>query len=140
MRDIAISIIGACMITLPLYIISKVRGKSPKRHRAALDRAMSRGHVVTAVLKKRYSSVRDPYSRSANGLVDMGLYEYEYKGKKYRYKLFDDCLPPTLKLYFESKPRKAVEAEALGAVERPWFLIIVGIAAAIYCFGTLGAY
>jgi len=76
------------MIVFPFFIVALVRAKSPRRREAALNKALSKGHVVTAILKKRHSSVSDPFSRSASGMVDLGIYEYEYKGRKYKYKLY----------------------------------------------------
>lgn len=139
MQDIVISIIFACMIVFPFFIVSLVRAKSPRRREAALNKALSKGHVVTAVLKKRHSSVSDPFSRSASGMVDLGIYEYEYKGRKYKYKLYDGHLPSTVKLYFTKSPRKAVEAAALGRSDTCWPLIIAVIACVIYIFGKLSA-
>lgn len=131
-QDIVISIIFACMIVFPFFISSLVRARNPRRQQESLNQAIANGHVVTAILKKRYGSVDDPFSRSARGMVELGVYEYEYKGRKYKYKLYDDYLPTTVKLYFLKNPRKAVEAAALGASDTCWPLIIAIIACAIY--------
>lgn len=139
MQDVVISIIFSCMIVFPFFIASLVRAKSPKRQEAAFNKALSKGHVVTAILKKRYGSVDDPFSRSARGRVNLGIYEYEYKGRKYKYKLYDDHLPSTVKLYFVKNPRKAVEAAALGASDTCWPLIIAVIACVIYLVGKATA-
>lgn len=139
MQDIVISIIFACMIVFPFFIVSLARAKSPKRCEAALNKALSKGHVVTAVLKKRRGSVSDPYSRSRRGRVGMGIYEYTYKGRNYKYKLYDDSLPSTVKLYFTKSPRKAVQAAALGRSDICWPLIIAVIACVIYMCGKLSA-
>lgn len=131
-EQIFISIAGACMLVFPFYIISLVRSKSPSRKEKLLNQAIKKGHVVTAILKKRHSSVDDPYSRSASGMVDLGVYEYTYKGKKYKYKLYDSNLPSTLKLYFLKNPRKAEEEAGLGSSNTCWPLIIGVIACIIY--------
>lgn len=139
MQDIAISIIFACMIVFPFFIASLVRAMSPKRNEAALKEAISKGHVVTAKLKKIRSSVKDPQSRSAMGLIDLGIYEYEYKGRKYKYKLYSKKLPYTVTLYFLKSPRKAVEAPAMGRSDTCWPVIIAVIACIIYLLGKLSA-
>lgn len=137
MQDVFISIIFACMVVFPFFIGSLVRAKSPKKRETALNQALAKGHVVTAILKKRHSSVRDPFSRSASGKVDLGIYEYEYKGRKYRYKLYDGQLPATVKLYFVKSPQKASEAAALGRSDTCWPLVIAVIASVIYAIGRV---
>jgi len=139
MQDIFISIIFACMIVFPFFIASLARAQSTKRKEDALNEAIKRGHVVTAILKKRVSNVNDPYSRSANGMTDLGIYEYEWKGKKYKYKDYSDNLASTQKLYFLKCPRKAVPAGALASTKGNWLLRIAVIACVIYLFGRLSA-
>lgn len=140
MQDIFISVIFACIIVFPFFIASLARAQNPRRREEALNQAIAKGHVVTAILKKRYGSVDDPFSRSARGMISLGVYEYEYKGRKYKYKLYDDYLPTTVKLYFLKNPRKAVEAAAVGTSETAcWPLIIAIIACAIYMIGKFSA-
>jgi len=140
MQDILISIIFACMIVFPFFMSSLARTKNPRRREEALNKAIAKGHVVTAILKKRYGSVDDPFSHSARGMVGLGIYEYEYKGRMYKYKLYDDYLPTTVKLYFVKNPRKAEEAAAVGTSETAcWPIIITIISFVIYVIGRFSA-
>lgn len=139
MDGIFISVALACMFVFPFFIASLYKSNSPKRREEALAKIYSEGHVVTAVLKKSRGLRDDPYSRTRSGYTDMGIYEYEYKGRKYKYKLFQENLPTTIKLYFRKSPRKAQTDVVLAMSKTNWFLIVAVVATVIYFLGYFSA-
>jgi hypothetical protein len=67
------------------------------------------------------------------GLTNKGVYQYEYKGKKYRYRYYlNDNLPSTITLYFMKNPRKATTS-VMDAVDKTnWLSVYLIVAAVLY--------
>ena len=85
-------------------------------------KAYAEGNFVVSKLVKRYveHAPNNGHGRISTGR-DIGIYEYEYKGKKYKTRLLSsDKLPEVADLWFEKNPRKAVPEDYLGFVERVW--------------------
>lgn len=93
----------------------------PFTHKKILQKAISEGHVVKAKLIKASDVMEE--DGSTNSSKQIGLYMYEYKGKKYKVH-FESQSPiqEELTLYFERNPRRAVRENALGLHESPLML------------------
>ncbi len=124
------------VFTFPAYLITAGIAGSKERKEAALLKAISRGHVVTAVYKKHLSS-SVPVPASKGHKTSSALYEYEYKGKTYRYHYSNDNLPNTLKLYFLKNPRKATVRSSLIDSEIDWLQVYVIVSAVIWGIYTI---
>lgn len=117
---------AAVAIVFPWYIISTKLNLLPKRQEEARQKAMERGHVVTATFVRSYGrDVDNP------NLPSQCLYRYTCNGKSYKYTVFTDDPPRELTLYYMRNPRKAAEGDAINASEKPWFLRFLIVAAII---------
>lgn len=125
------------VFTFPAFLISTSIAGSKERKEAALLKAISRGHVVTAVYKKHISS-SVPVPASKGHKTSSALYEYEYNGKTYRYHYSNDNLPNTLKLYFLKNPNKATVRSSLIDSEINWVKIYILVTVVIWCLLTIG--
>ena len=104
---------------LPVILISyHIKNRPANR-----QRFMEQARRVTARL------VRSVLPRAGDGINNMytAVYEYEYNGKKYRYRIMSYYEPPDeLTLYFINDPRRAaIEADIwFQGGFKPGFLII----------------
>lgn len=118
-------LLAAAAVVFPWYILSSTIDRLPKRQERAKQKAIEKGHVVTATLVKQYG--RDWNNPS---LQSQCKYKYEYDGKTYSYTAYSDYPPDTLELYFIRTPRKAAVGNAINASEKPWllrFIIVLAI-------------
>lgn len=127
------------VFTFPAYLITTAVTGSRKRNEDAVLKAMSRGHVVTAVYKKHLSS-SVPVPGSKGHKTSSALYEYQYKGKTYHYKHYNDDLPGTLRLYFLRNPRKATVRGNLTDSEVNWFLVYLVVAGCMWCLLAISGF
>lgn len=100
-------------------------------------KVIAKGHVLSArLIKSTVTRGADgPYSDTQNYL-DVGIYEYEYKGRKYRTKLSDEnkSWPLEMELYYVKNPKKATSLNSIGSTEmgiRKCFFICFFILSAI---------
>lgn len=127
------SFMGACFVVFIAYFIAHATKDTRKKREAALEDAIRSGRTVTAVLKKRRAT-RKRIPGTHEFWSSIGYYEYEYKGKTYKYKYWADNPPSTLKLYFIKNPAKATVAGALSPVVTNWPLVYVIVTAVFYIF------
>ena len=120
----------AAVFVFPAYLISLAVTGTAKRKEKAVEKAIRRGHVVTAVLKKTSIPQWNVPGLTTPGPHVLGKYEYKYKGKVYKYRFWSDRPPSTLTLYFINKPQKATVKEAIYDSQVSWikvYLIVSGI-------------
>lgn len=129
-------IISAFISFVVLFSISVARGVSlTELRRSGMDvgLAKARGHVVTAHLV----DTRSRAPKTSKGYVErtvLGIYEYEYRGKLYRYEYSSTQPPYALTLYFVSNPRNARAKTDLRLVSGRWgvrYLVIFAIVFAL---------
>lgn len=106
----------AFLIVFPVAMIKSAIDANPKKRenerREFKKIAIERGHVVTAeLIKIQTFSNRSSYS--INSFETVGIYEYFYNGKRYKYHFRSDNPKETLTLYFVDNPRKATVDTAL---------------------------
>lgn len=127
-------------LTLGFYV---VRGMFyvPFIRRRLVETAEREGHVVQArLLKQRDVYTDDPRLGNTASGKQRALYQYEYRGKAYRYSYTTSgIVPEELTLYFQSRPRKACLSRELGLREFRWlrYYIIFSLAAAVLFFRAL---
>ncbi len=131
--------IWAALAVGPAYLISlyvvMLRTRSKKtdeelRRKADEGKPVNR---VTAVLRHKSRSYENQYNEYQRNC----LYEYTFRGKKYRYFIFSTGFdaPPAITLYFFSdRPRKAAasERELFAASRVPWFWLYLAAALTIF--------
>ena len=122
------SLFLAALFVFPAYLISLGVTGTESRRKKALEKAISAGHVVTAVLIRKSSRHWNVPGLTTPGPHRRGTYEYEYKGKKYRYRFWSDNPPSTLKLYFIKNPGKATVAGAMYDSTISWPLVYLVVA------------
>jgi len=122
-------IIGA--IIYSLFIASAIYGFKisliTDRKRLKLVReATEKNHMFKGKLIKN-KLVRRPYQprkedRTADITCDLGIYEYEYKNRKYKTKVYASCghLRKELDLFYVKNPKKATTEYSLGRTEISW--------------------
>ena len=128
-----VSAFVAFIIVFPIYLISSAFAKLPSRSERAKQIAISRGHVVTAKLKKKtLPSFDAPGAHALLGVV--ATYEYEYKGKTYRRRISCSLsgATDTCTLYFLTKPRRARLSTELSNSDTPWAWIFLAVALFVY--------
>ena len=106
----------AFLIVFPIAMIKHAINSNPKKEKAESEQltkiAIERGHVVTAkLIKIQTFSATNP--DTINNFETLGIYEYFYNGKRYKYRYHDDDPEYTKTLYFVDSPRKATVARAL---------------------------
>ena len=94
----------------------------PFARKKYLKEAIEKGNIVQAKLV-RSRDVTEDYN--GYGLVSsnevIGLYEYSYNGKKYKYRASaTSILPDELTLYFIKNPKKACLSDEIGFRESNW--------------------
>ena len=125
------SLVAAFFIVFIVYLFSHSINNNPKKREAALEKAISSGHRVTASLYKRRAT-RKAIPGTHEFWSSIGYYKYEYKGKTYKYKYWADNPPTTLTLYFVKNPAKATVAGAFNSVNTNWPLVYIIVAAVLY--------
>lgn len=127
------SFMSACFVVFIAYFFVNSFMDTKKKREAAVEAAIRAGRTVTAVRKKvRGTTMSVPGTHEFWSSI--GIYEYEYKGRTYKYKYWADNPPATLKLYFIKKPSKATVAGALNPVTVRWPLVYVAVTAFFYIF------
>lgn len=123
-----ISFFGAFVVVFPIYLISLAITTTDKRRKKAIEKAIARGHVVTAEWVKQIgddipaSEVKGIHQET--GIVGLQMYRYTYKGKKYTYRMWDSSPPHyTLTLYFLKNPRKANTGGGIADSTTCWPLV-----------------
>lgn len=113
-----------CMF--PIFIIRSTVMAFKKKSGKALETAKARGHVVTARLVDTHWSVPEN-PRDAVDRFSLGIYEYEWDGRTYKYRLPAMTPPDELTLYFLHSPRKAMPEQDLKSFGFPWFWISLSV-------------
>ena len=118
----------AFVFVFPAYLIWVQVTGTKELMNIAKEKAISRGHVVTA---KRYkmSSLIDDAPGLYPGPKHCAWYKYEYNGKTYKYRHWDQWPPMEITLYFIDNPRKATTPGNLNDSKIKWpliYAIVVG--------------
>lgn len=118
---IAFGITGAIVIT-PIFIFLRKLFYGPFINKKLIEKAKEKGNIITARLIKHY----DQHNHNKNGMTvtgkEIGVYEYEVNGRKYKYRLLTiNGLRQEITLYYLKNPRKAMLSKELYITERsPW--------------------
>ncbi len=117
----ALSIALAFSIFLtPVVVAIRKLFYAPSKNEELVQKAIEKNHVVSAKLIKHWDleSVDDP----GNMYKEMGIYQYEYHGKTYKYRFIGTTpLPENLTRYFVNNPRKVTSRNELYLLKRsPW--------------------
>lgn len=137
---IAFGIAGSIVFT-PIFIFLRKMFYGPTQKKKLLDKAIEKGHYVTAKLKREYDIKNDDFTDSGKVI---GIYEYEYNGKKYktRGRGINHC-PETIELYFINNPKKVGTVDDLYiTAHSPWLksFMVIGIICWILGFVLLIKY
>lgn len=119
-RIFTVALSVAAFSTLFWTIIGHFRYMSREKRERLAQEAIANGHVVNARLAKTKRVKRSDPSRNDDYIIlDVGIYEYEYKGKTYRSKLAaeDMTWPNELTLYYIKNPKKATAKGNIGLSE-----------------------
>ena len=129
MQNILLSTFFSCAIVLPFFIAHLLNARRIERDSEIWDK--NKGHVVTAVLRKKEHRHHDTSK--------VGVYEYEHEGKTYRYHLWQNYLPGTITLYFARNPKKADTEPELYAQKKPlaYWLFKAAVIAFIFYLAEL---
>ncbi len=124
------------IFTTPLAGLLRTIFYVPFIRKKLLEKAISEGHVIEAVYEKGY----DMHENNIATMKRVGVYSYQYKNKKRKYRMVTTGrLPETIKLYYIKRPGKATVGGDLGNWEIPWLKIYVSMtlvcAAATVIFG-----
>ena len=121
----------------PIFCVARKIWYVPLMRQKYVKKAIENGRVVQAKLVKSW----DSWNQSESGALIasnevLGVYTYEYKGKKYKYRASSTSyLPDELTLYFLKNPRKASLYDEIGFRESNWlqyWLIIAAIGCVKY--------
>lgn len=125
---IAFGITGAIFIT-PIFIFLRKLFYAPFINKKLIEKAKVKGNVIVARLVNHYDKYdhSGKYQRMTG--KEIGIYEYEVNGRKYKYKFISiNTLPKEITLYYLNNPKKATIQKELFITQRsPWissFLII----------------
>ena len=135
-----ISAFVSLMIMLPVFIIRSLIAVNIKKPGKAVEMAKARGHVVTANLVKVQWSVPDNLD-DVTDRYSVGVYEYVYRGRKYKYK--NTCMEPPeeVTLYFINNPRHAGsegELKIMNSNLLKTYLIVFAILFAVFYLSARG--
>lgn len=113
------SIFAGCIASLavtPVFCLLRKIFYFPFARNSLLRDAQKKGNIVVAHYLKSYDIINDDGTYSGKRT---GIYQYEYGGKKYRYKIVttDTITPDELTLYYSKNPRKAALPDAIGFSE-----------------------
>lgn len=125
---IAFGITGAIFIT-PIFIFLRKLFFGPFINKKLVEKAKLKGNVLTAHLVKHYDQYNDSGQYKRTSGKEIGVYEYECNGNKYKYRYISiNKLPEEITLYYLKNPRKASVSKELYITQRsPWlksFLVI----------------
>lgn len=115
-------------IVFPWYVVSKTFESLPSRQREAMGKAIEKGHVLTATLVRQYYNTGGTDKDQTR--ATLCIYKYQYKGKTYKYQIYNNYPPQTLTLYYIRNPRKAGSVGDIVLKERRWllrFAVVAGI-------------
>lgn len=132
MKQLLISFFGAFAIVFPCYLITAAVRGSKRQQEKAVETAISRGHAVTATLKKCVGARGEVPGVQSTQNAQLGIYEYEYGNRTYRYKFYAEELPKTLELYFLKRPKKATVKGALVNSTVCWPLVFAVVTLLVY--------
>ena len=114
------------IILTPIFIIVRKFLYMPTQNRKLFDYARKNNHILTGKLIKQYDvkNQQDNWNNQA-----IGIYEFEYNGKKFRKKFMGySNFPSTQDFYYVKNPKKVCNQDELFlSVKSPWifsFLII----------------
>lgn len=117
----------------PIMVYFRIIFYVPFIREKLLQKAKDAGHVVEAKLIKTYDD-RDKDGKWTGAKV--GVYVYEYKGKKRKTRLSSHWeLSDTVTLYYIKNPKKAMPASQLGVYEQPWikmYFLTWGVLAVVF--------
>ncbi len=126
------SIFAGCIASLavtPVFCVLRKIFYFPLVRNSLLKDAQEKGNIVVAHYLKSCDIINDDGTYSGKRT---GIYQYEYGGKKYRYKIVTtDSMPDELTLYYSKNPRKAALPDAIGFREYNRFLYYIILSAII---------
>lgn len=126
--------IAISLFITPIFIFIRKIFYGPSSNKKLLKKAIDKGHIVQAKLIKNHDIIRNvgDYGTIATG-KEIGLYEYEYHGKTYKYHTTSTAgLSDNIELYFINNPRKAMNCDELYLTAKsPWIKSYLIIAACI---------
>lgn len=119
---IAFGFVGALFIT-PVFILLRKLFYGPFINKKLIEKAKAKGNIVTAHLIKHYDQYDHSGQFNRTTGKEIGVYEYECNGRKYKYRAISiNRLPEEITLYYLNKPRKATASKELYITQRsPWF-------------------
>ncbi|MBQ9072389.1 MAG: hypothetical protein IJY25_04460 [Bacilli bacterium] len=139
--SIVFGIVGTIFIT-PIFIFLRKIFYGPFINKKLVERAKVKGNVITARLIKHYDDY--DYNRSGKYMTngkEIGVYEYEHNGRKYKYRLISiNRLPQEITLYYLNKPKKATVSNDIYITQRsPWFrsFLVIGLICCLISFVCL---
>lgn len=95
-----------------------------------LQKAHEKGRVITANFLK---SIHPKGAGSASEPRIWGIYEYQYNGKKYKYKNVYGISPPCQEtLYFKKNPKNAKNRVSFGRMENGKFMLYLMMSLLIF--------
>ena len=116
---IFICLFAVGVIVFPIYLFHAQITANVRHQNKLYQKAISRGHEATAILKRSYAA-----SNETNSYLDrqqLGKYRFEYKGRTYNIRLlFDDNPPYKIQVYWLINPRKADTRGGIRDVSWPW--------------------
>lgn len=133
--QVFISLFAAGVIFFPIYLISTAISESDRKQEKVKQDAIKKGNVVEACLKKGYAASLENPSHSMDR-KRLGIYTYEYRGKRYTYRHSSEDLPYKLTLYFLYNPQKARPDGCIVTSRVSWPLLYTVIAFLIYYLFT----
>lgn len=140
MMALVMGMMPALFLTLGFYVVRSIF-YVPFIRRRLVETAEREGHVVQArLLKQRDVYREDPHLGYVASDRQRALYQYEYRGKTYRYRYTTaGIVPEELTLYFQSHPGKACLSHELGLREFHWlrYFIAFSLAAAVLFLNAL---
>lgn len=138
---ILVSIILAPIVSLvvtPIFCLLRKMFYVPLIRNKLLKDAQEKGNVVVAHYVKSHEIMNDngEFGSTSSG-KSIGIYQYQYGGKNYKYKIVTrDHMPDEITLYFSKKPGKATLADEIGLRESHWFIyyLILSLIIAVVIF------
>lgn len=124
---------GFCFIRKLFYV--------PLIRRRLLERVVQQDHIVQAYLD-HYNGEHIEHGTLGRVMSNYynAVYNYEYKGRRYRYRYTTTgAIPSELTLYFLKRPSKACLSDELGLRESPWLrcYLVISLLLTLVIFGTL---
>lgn len=118
-----ISALAAGVLTIAICFVLNLI-VMPFTRLKGVSKAEAEGRVVRAVLVKTHMPGNYDSNESGVHTLYTGVFQYEYKGKTYKYRGNYYRFPPSEeKLYFRSDPSKARTDAEYGRLESEWKMI-----------------